>query len=95
MMTNEQCFALAVEKLLNIEIPERAKWIRTLFAEITRIMNHLMAVLTHAMDVGALTPFLWGFEEREKLMVRSGPYELMKNWIEQSRKARHFLGALY
>lgn len=95
MMTNEQCFALAVEKLLNIEIPERAKWIRTLFAEITRIMNHLMAVLTHAMDVGALTPFLWGFEEREKLMVRSGPYELMRNWIEQSRKARHFLGALY
>lgn len=69
MMTNEQCFALAVEKLLNIEIPERAKWIRTLFGEITRILNHLMSVLSHAMDVGALTPFLWGFEEREKLMV--------------------------
>ena len=65
MMTNEQCFSLAVEKLLNIEIPERAKWIRTLFAEITRILNHLMSVLSHAMDVGALTPFLWGFEERE------------------------------
>jgi NADH dehydrogenase (ubiquinone) Fe-S protein 2 len=71
MMTNEQCFSLAVEKLLNIEIPERAKWIRTMFAEITRILNHLMSVLSHAMDVGALTPFLWGFEEREKLMVRS------------------------
>jgi NADH dehydrogenase (ubiquinone) Fe-S protein 2 len=71
MMTNEQCFSLAVEKLLNIEIPERAKWIRTLFGEITRILNHLMSVLSHAMDVGALTPFLWGFEEREKLMVRS------------------------
>lgn len=71
MMTNEQCFSLAVEKLLNIEIPERAKWIRTLFAEITRILNHLMSVLSHAMDVGALTPFLWGFEEREKLMVRN------------------------
>lgn len=70
MMTNEQCFSLAVEKLLNIEIPERAKWIRTMFAEITRILNHLMSVLSHAMDVGALTPFLWGFEEREKLMVR-------------------------
>jgi Ni,Fe-hydrogenase III large subunit len=70
MMTNEQCFSLGVEKLLNIEIPERAKWIRTLFAEITRILNHLMSVLSHAMDVGALTPFLWGFEEREKLMVR-------------------------
>ena len=71
MMTNEQCFSLAVEKLLNIEIPERAKWIRTLFGEITRILNHLMSVLSHAMDVGALTPFLWGFEEREKLMVRN------------------------
>ena len=69
MMTNEQCFSLAVEKLLNIEIPERAKWIRTLFGEITRVLNHLMSVLSHAMDVGALTPFLWGFEEREKLMV--------------------------
>lgn len=70
MMTNEQCFSLGVEKLLNIEIPERAKWIRTLFGEITRVLNHLMSVLSHAMDVGALTPFLWGFEEREKLMVR-------------------------
>lgn len=69
MMTNEQCFSLAVEKLLNIEVPERAKWIRTLFGEITRILNHLMSILSHAMDVGALTPFLWGFEEREKLMV--------------------------
>jgi len=71
MMTNEQCYSLAVEKLLNIEIPERAKWIRTLFGEITRVLNHLMSVLSHAMDVGALTPFLWGFEEREKLMVYS------------------------
>ena len=69
MMTNEQCYSLAVEKLLNVEVPERAKWIRTLFAEITRVLNHLMSVLSHAMDVGALTPFLWGFEEREKLMV--------------------------
>lgn len=69
MMTNEQCFSLAVEKLLNIDIPERAKYIRTLFGEITRILNHIMSVTTHAMDVGALTPFLWAFEEREKLMV--------------------------
>jgi len=68
MMTNEQCFSLAVEKLLNVEIPDRAKYIRTMFGEITRILNHLMSVLSHAMDVGALTPFLWGFEEREKLM---------------------------
>jgi len=73
MMTNEQCFSLAVEKLLNIEIPERAKWIRTLFGELTRVLNHLMSVLSHAMDVGALTPFLWGFEEREKLMVLFKP----------------------
>jgi NADH:ubiquinone oxidoreductase subunit D len=57
-VTNELCYTLAVEKLLNIEAPERAKWIRTLFGEITRILNHLMAVLTHAMDVGALTPYV-------------------------------------
>ncbi|KAI8812409.1 putative NADH dehydrogenase 49K chain [Cladochytrium replicatum] len=68
MMCNEQCYSLAVEKLLNIEVPARGKYIRTLFAEITRILNHIMAVTTHAMDVGALTPFLWMFEEREKLM---------------------------
>jgi len=73
MMTNEQCFSLAVEKLLNVEVPMRAKWIRTLFGEITRVLNHLMSVLSHAMDVGALTPFLWGFEEREKLMVCRPP----------------------
>ncbi|ORZ17382.1 nife hydrogenase-like protein [Absidia repens] len=68
MMTNEQAYSLAVEKLLNVEIPERAKYIRTLFGEITRILNHIMSVTSHAMDVGALTPFLWMFEEREKLM---------------------------
>lgn len=68
MMTNELVFALAVEKLLNVEVPLRAKYIRTLFGEITRVLNHCMSVLSHAMDVGALTPFLWGFEEREKLM---------------------------
>ncbi|CAG8632038.1 12480_t:CDS:2, partial [Acaulospora colombiana] len=68
MMTNEQCYSLAVEKLLNIEVPERAKYIRTMFAEITRILNHIMALMSHALDIGALTPFLWMFEEREKLM---------------------------
>jgi NADH dehydrogenase (ubiquinone) Fe-S protein 2 len=68
MMCNEQAYSLAVEKLLNIDIPIRAKYIRVLFAEITRILNHIMAVTTHALDVGALTPFLWMFEEREKLM---------------------------
>ncbi|XP_015602621.1 NADH-ubiquinone oxidoreductase 49 kDa subunit [Cephus cinctus] len=68
MMCNEQCFSMAIEKLLNIEVPLRAKYIRTLFAEITRILNHLMAIGTHILDVGALTPLFWLFEEREKLM---------------------------
>lgn len=68
MMCNEQCFSLAVEKLLNIDIPIRAKFIRVLFAEITRILNHIMAVGTHALDIGAMTPFFWLFEEREKMM---------------------------
>ncbi|KAH0550028.1 NADH-ubiquinone oxidoreductase 49 kDa subunit [Cotesia glomerata] len=68
MMCNEQAFSLAIEKLLNIDIPLRAKYIRTLFAEITRILNHIMGIGTHALDIGALTPFFWLFEEREKLM---------------------------
>jgi len=68
MMCNEQAYSLAVEKLLNIRVPERARWIRTLFGEITRLINHILAVACHALDVGALTPFLWLFEEREKLM---------------------------
>ena len=67
MMCNEQCFSLAVENLLGIEIPIRAKFIRTLFAEITRILNHIMAVSSHVLDVGANTPFVWLFEEREKV----------------------------
>lgn len=68
MMANEHAYSLAVEKLLQCEIPIRAQYIRVLFAEITRILNHLLAICCHAMDVGALTPILWGFEEREKLM---------------------------
>lgn len=68
MMGNEQCYALAVEKLLNIDVPLRAKYIRVLFAELTRILNHLMQIGTHALDIGALTPFFWLFEEREKMM---------------------------
>lgn len=68
MMCNEQAYCIAIEKLCNIDVPRRARWIRTLFAEITRIKNHIMGVTTHALDVGALTPFLWLFEEREKLM---------------------------
>src|SRR3569623_1777845 len=68
MMAQEHAFSLSIEKLLDLEVPLRAKFIRVLFLEITRILNHLLAVTTHALDVGALTPFLWGFEEREKLL---------------------------
>ena len=68
MMTNEQCYSLAVERLLGISVPPRGQVIRVLFAEITRILNHILAVTTHALDVGAVTPVLWMFEEREKLM---------------------------
>ncbi|CAM6095035.1 unnamed protein product [Calypogeia fissa] len=68
MMCQEHAYSLAVEKLLNVEVPIRAQYIRVLFSEITRLLNHLLALTTHAMDVGALTPFLWAFEEREKLM---------------------------
>jgi len=68
MMCQEHTYSLAIEQLAQIKIPERAQYIRVLFAEITRILNHLLAVGCHAMDVGAMTPFLWAFEEREKLM---------------------------
>lgn len=68
MMAQEHAYCLAVEKLFNCKIPLRAQYIRVIFAEITRILNHLLAVGCHAMDVGAMTPFLWAFEEREKLM---------------------------
>ena len=67
-MSQEHAFALATEKLLCIEAPERTKWIRTLFSEITRVLNHLLNLTTYALDVGAITPALWAFEEREKLM---------------------------
>ncbi|RAH98880.1 NADH-quinone oxidoreductase subunit D [Acuticoccus sediminis] len=68
-MNQEHAFALATEQLLGIEIPKRAQLIRVLFCEIGRILSHLLNVTTQAMDVGALTPPLWGFEEREKLMM--------------------------
>jgi len=68
MMCQEHGYSLAVEKLLGIQVPLRAQYIRVLYSEITRILNHLLAVSTHALDVGALTPFLYAFEEREKLM---------------------------
>ncbi len=68
-MNQEHAFCLAVERLLGIEVPRRAQLIRVLYSEIGRLLSHLLNVTTQAMDVGALTPPLWGFEEREKLMV--------------------------
>ena len=68
MMAQEHTYSLAVEKLAHLDVPRRAQVIRVIFLEITRILNHLLAVGCHAMDVGAMTPFMWAFEEREKLM---------------------------
>ena len=68
MMCQEHAYCLAVEKLCQLDVPRRAQYIRVLFSELTRILNHLLAVGCHAMDVGAMTPMLWSFEEREKLM---------------------------
>jgi NADH-quinone oxidoreductase subunit D len=67
-MCQEHAYILAVEKLLNIRPPKRAQYIRVLFSELTRILNHLLNIATFAMDVGAMTPFLWAFEEREVIM---------------------------
>jgi len=67
-MALEHCYSLAVEKLLGCEVPIRAKYIRVLFCELTRILNHLLNISAHAIDVGAMTPLLWLFEEREKLL---------------------------
>lgn len=67
-MCQEHAFALTVEKLLDCEVPKRAQYIRVLFSELTRIMNHILNIATQAMDVGATTPLLWLFDEREKLM---------------------------
>jgi len=68
MMCQEHTYSLAIEKLLSLKIPLRAQYLRVIFAEITRILNHLLAIGCHAMDVGAMTPFMWAFEEREKLL---------------------------
>src|ERR1051325_9832212 len=68
-MNQEHAFCLAAEKLLHLQVPRRAQLIRVLFCEIGRLLSHILNVTTQAMDVGALTPPLWGFEEREKLMV--------------------------
>src|SRR5580700_9297923 len=68
-MNQEHAFCLAIEKLAKVEVPIRGSLIRVLYSEIGRILSHLLNVTTQAMDVGALTPPLWGFEEREKLMI--------------------------
>jgi NADH-quinone oxidoreductase subunit D len=68
-MCCEHAFALATEKLLGITPPDRAQWIRVLFAELTRVLNHLLSVSSFALDCGALTPGLWGYEERERLLI--------------------------
>lgn len=68
MIGQEHTYCLALEKLLNCKVPLRSLYIRVIYAEITRILNHLLAVGCHAIDVGAITPFLWAFEEREKLI---------------------------
>ncbi len=67
-MNQEHAFALATEKLLGIEVPERGQYIRVLYSEIGRILNHILNLTAYALDVGAMTPLLWGFEERERLM---------------------------
>jgi NADH-quinone oxidoreductase subunit D len=67
-MNQEHAFVLAIEKLMGLEVPPRGQYIRVLFDEITRILNHLLNIPAYAMDVGAVTPFLWAFEERELLM---------------------------
>ncbi len=67
-MTNNLCYCLAVEKLLELEIPERAQWMRVLLNELTRLNSHLMWLGTHAMDIGALTVFLYTFREREEML---------------------------
>ena len=68
MMAQEHAYSLAVENIANLSVPPRAQYIRVIFSEITRILNHLMSITTHALDIGALSPFLWAFEEREKLL---------------------------
>src|SRR6478736_5063355 len=68
MMANEHAYVMAIEKLLEVEVPLRAQYIRVMFDEITRVLNHLMWIGSHALDVGAMTVFLYAFREREDLM---------------------------
>ncbi|MBX9741156.1 MAG: NADH-quinone oxidoreductase subunit D [Beijerinckiaceae bacterium] len=96
-MNQEHAFCLAIEKLLGIQVPRRAQLIRVLYSEIGRILSHLLNVTTQAMDVGALTPPLWGFEEREKLMVfyeRASGSRMHANYFRPGGVARDLPPAL-
>ncbi len=88
-MNQEHAFCLAIEKLLEVEVPRRAQLIRVLYCEIGRLLSHLLNVTTQAMDVGALTPPVWGFEEREKLMVfyeRASGARMHANYFRPGRR---------
>ena len=74
MMVNEQAYCLAVEKLAGIDVPIRAQYIRVMFAEVTRILNHLMGIGSHAFDIGAMTAILYAFRDREELMTCTKPF---------------------
>ena len=96
-MNQEHAFCLAIEKLLGIVVPRRGQLIRVLYSEIGRILSHLLNVTTQAMDVGALTPPLWGFEEREKLMVfyeRASGSRMHANYFRPGGVARDLPPAL-
>jgi len=83
-MSMEHSFVLAIEKLLDLEVPPRGQYLRVLFAELTRIMNHLLAIGSHIMDVGAMTPNLWLFELREQLLAfyeRASGARMHANWF--------------
>src|SRR5580692_9615581 len=90
-MNQEHAFALAVEKLLGIEVPLRGQYVRVMFAEITRILNHILNITTFAIDLGAVTPSLWGFEERELLMEfyeRVSGARMHANYFRRSEERR-------
>ncbi|MFM2442924.1 MAG: hypothetical protein RJB09_110 [Pseudomonadota bacterium] len=96
-MNQEHAFCLAIEKLLKVQVPRRAQLIRVLYCEIGRLLSHLLNVTTQAMDVGALTPPLWGFEEREKLMVfyeRASGSRMHANYFRPGGVARDLPVAL-
>ena len=96
-MNQEHAFVLAIERLMGLEVPRRGQIIRVLYSEIGRILNHLLNLTSQAMDVGAMTPMLWGFEEREKLMVfyeRASGARLHANYFRPGGVRQDLPGAL-